>query len=183
MISLIEVIDLCFIHGPYAPVSAADNISWLQEMRQEGKIRYLGISNHSTGGHKEVLATTRIDATQPCYGILWKAIEHDGLREWCMQNSVAITPFSPLAQGLLTGKYNTGTPRPTDDRSRNLLFRPGRFEKCLKVCELLQSIAGKYDKTVAQVAINWTTYAPWGQTFPIVGARSPEQLYRKMSDL
>ena len=172
----IDCIDLCYIHGPDASISAGENISYMEEMRREGKMRYTGISNFSAKDHEEVLAAARIDATQPCYGILWRSIEEDGLRDWCLKNSVAITPFSPLAQGILTGKYNSGRPLPTDYRSRNLLFQPGRFEKCLSVCDRLAEIGAKYGKSVAQVAINWTTYAPWGMTFPIVGARSPEQV-------
>ena len=172
----IDCIDLCFIHGPHAATPIAESVGTIDEMRREGKLRHIGVSNFSIRHHKEALATARIDATQPCYGVLWRAIEHDGLRQWCVENEVAITPFSPLAQGLLTGKYNAGAALPTDYRSRNLLFQPGRFERCLEICDKLAEIGGQYGKSVAQVAINWTAYAPWGVSFPMVGARSPDQV-------
>jgi aryl-alcohol dehydrogenase-like predicted oxidoreductase len=76
---------------------------------------------------------------------------------------------------MLTGKFRSLAAAPKDVRGRNILFTPGRFERCMRVVEAVEKIGAKYGKTIAQTAIAWCIQSPY-VTSAIVGARTPEQV-------
>jgi aryl-alcohol dehydrogenase-like predicted oxidoreductase len=171
----VETIDLYYIHGPKVGLPVGEQIGYLAELRQEGKIRAIGVSNFRLSQHQEAYAAVPFQASQPCYGPLWHEIEDNGVGAWCREHNVAVMPFSPLAHGLLTGKFRTLEDVPQDRRQANLLLKPERFPLCLKVVDKVAEIGARYGKTIAQTSLAWCNQSP-DVTSAIVGARSVEQV-------
>jgi aryl-alcohol dehydrogenase-like predicted oxidoreductase len=117
----------------------------------------------------------KIDVIQPCYSLLWRFIDEDIL-PYCIDNNISIIPYSPLGQGILTGKMNQNYEfKAEDKRTTTPLFLPENFDNALEVTEKVIEIGKKYHKTSAQTAIKWVMQAK-GMTAPIVGARNKEQV-------
>lgn len=174
-----DYIDVYFIHYPSDDVPIEETMEAMQELKEEGKIRVIGLSNFSLEQMKEALRIARYEVIQPCYNLLWRFIEKDVL-PFCRENEIGIVAYSPLAQGLLTGKFTKDWTFPEGDgRKRAPLFQPEWFSQCIDVAEALKPFAEKYGKTQAQVAINWIN-AQSGITSSIVGARRPEQIQENL---
>ncbi|MCC7494333.1 MAG: aldo/keto reductase [Fimbriimonadaceae bacterium] len=171
----VETIDLLQIHWPNSQGEPfAETLGAMQELQQEGKLRALGVSNFSAAQLAECLATTRIDSLQPPYNLLWRHVETATL-PFCGQHELGVICYSPLAQGLLSGKYDQ-TNRPHDGtRPRNLLWHGRCFEVALQVVDALRRIAAAHNSTCAQVALAWLLHQP-GVTSVIAGAKRPDQV-------
>lgn len=170
----IECIDLYQVHYPSPRIPIADTIGAMDEIRRAGKVRFVGVSNFSVEQMQQAVATARIDTCQPPFNVFWRQIDDDVL-PFCREHNIAVLPYSPLAQGLLTGKFRGRADIPDDIRANNKLFAEGIFEQCLEVVGMMEQIAQGHCKTIAQTAIAWTLQTP-GITAPIVGARNPAQV-------
>ncbi len=172
----LERIDLYQVHYPSPRIPIEDTIGAMAEIQQAGKIRWIGVSNFDLEQMNRAVATARIETCQPPFNVFWRQIDEDVL-PFCVEHEIAVIPYSPLAQGLLTGKFRKreDIPGEGDIRSKNKLFAPGIFEQCLAVVEYMEGVAAKHGKTLVQTAIAWTLQFP-GITAPIVGARRPDQL-------
>ncbi len=146
----------------------------MDEIRRAGKTRFVGVSNFSLEQMKEAVATAKIDTCQPPFNVFWREID-DTVLPFCREHGIAVLPYSPLAQGLLAGKFRSRADIPGDIRARNKLFAEGIFEQCLDVVSFIETVGARYGKTIAQTAINWTIHQP-GITSAIVGARRPAQV-------
>lgn len=173
----LDCIDLYQLHYPNPNVPVADQVGAMAEIQAAGKIRWIGVSNFSLDQMREAVATARIETLQPPYNVFWRQYEEDGTIPFCAENDISVIPYSPLAQGLLAGRFRSldDVPGDEDIRSRNKLLAPDILVKCLPVVERLEAIAQAHGKTLVQAAIAWTIAAP-GITAPIVGARRPSQL-------
>jgi myo-inositol catabolism protein IolS len=171
----IDYIDLYQVHYPSPKIPIADTIGAMDEIRKAGKVRFVGVSNFSLEQMQQAVATAKIDTCQPPYNVFWRQFDADVL-PFCRENGIAVIPYSPLAQGLLTGKFQDRSTIPADIRSHSKLFAEGIFEQCMQVVrDVIEPIARAHDKTLAQTAIAWTLQTP-GITAPIVGARTPQQV-------
>lgn len=169
-----DFIDLYQIHYPLPKYPVAEAVQAMEEIRQAGKIRYIGVSNFNLQQMQEAVAAAKINTCQPPYNVFWRQFEDDVI-PFCAENDIAVLPYSTLAQGLLTGKFRSRSDIPDDIRSNNKLFSEGIFEQCVEVVELVEEIGQRYDRSPAQTALAWTMQAP-GITAPIVGARTQKQL-------
>lgn len=171
----IETIDLIQIHWPNTKGQPfAETIAAMDELRQEGKVRVLGVSNFTPENMAECLETARIDSLQPPYNLLWRHIEGEVL-PFTREHNIGVVTYSPLAQGLLTGKYHKDN-RPQDGtRPRNLLWHGEYFEVALKVNDVLREIGAAHGASCAQVALAWLLHQP-GVTSVIAGAKRPSQV-------
>ncbi|MCE5218645.1 aldo/keto reductase [bacterium] len=171
----IDYIDLYQVHYPSPRIPIADTIGAMDEIRKAGKVRFVGVSNFSLEQMQQAVATAKIDTCQPPYNVFWRQYDADVL-PFCRENGIAVIPYSPLAQGLLTGKFQDRSTIPADIRSHSKLFAEGIFEQCVQaVRDVIEPIARAQDKTLAQTAIAWMLQTP-GITAPIVGARTPQQV-------
>jgi len=171
----IDYIDLYQVHYPNPHIPISETMGAMAEIQKMGKIRYIGVSNFSVEQMREALKTTRFESCQPPYNIFWREIE-DEILPFCREHNIGVITYSPLAQGLLTGKFTSRSQiSPDDIRSKNKLFQKEIFEKCLKVIEYMKEIAVEQKKTLAQLALNWVIHQP-GITSAIVGAKRPSQL-------
>lgn len=170
-----DYVDIYFIHYPSnMGIPIGDTMSALNKLKDEGKIKCIGVSNFS----KEQLIEARkygpIDVIQPCYSLLWRFLDLEEMN-YCKENNIGIISYSTLAQGLLTGKFDKDKKRPQDSRSHVPLFQEPWYSKALDVTEALKPFAEKYDVTLAQLAIRWVMEQD-GITAPIVGAKRSSQV-------
>ncbi|OCQ91317.1 aldo/keto reductase [Nostoc sp. MBR 210] len=173
-----DYIDLYQIHWPAGAfnseiVPIAETMKALNELKQQGKIRAIGVSNFSGAQLAEASQYGRIDSLQPPYSLFWRAVEKDAM-PYCIENQISILAYSPLAQGLLTGKFTRGQKfAPEDNRSSNKLFQGENFERAHQALDKLRPIAERHHCTLAQLALAWLIAQP--QANAIAGARYPEQ--------
>lgn len=171
----VDCVDLYQVHYPSRTVPVSRIIEEMVKIQEAGKIRYIGVSNFSVNQMEEALEAGKFISCQPPYNIFWREIEVKGILSFCRENNIGVIVYSPLAQGLLTGKFTTRAQIPNDIRSRNKLFREGIFGKALEVIEYMRETAEHHDKTLAEVALNWVIQQA-GITSAIMGAKRPSQL-------
>ncbi|MCF7973697.1 MAG: aldo/keto reductase [Phycisphaerae bacterium] len=173
----IETIDLYQMHRP----EPAEDIEWAWEtmakLRDQGKVRYLGVSNCTIEQMDLLSHIARIDSAQPLYSMIHREIEPD-LFDYCRERNMGILPYSSMGRGLLTGKFDHRrlTNLAEDDhRHRYPDFQEPRFSATLELVNQLKRMADHDKRTVAQLALAWTLRRP-EITSTIVGARRPEQI-------
>ena len=172
----IDYLDIYFIHypDPTGSVPIGETMEALNRLKDQGKIRAIGLSNFSLKQMKEAAKYARIDVNQPCYNLLWRFIDKKIL-PYCIQNGISTIPYSSLAQGLLSGKY-TVEERPTSDGRRiSALCQSPYYEDAMPVVECVVGLAEKYATSPACVALKWLMDRP-GITAPIVGISRTSQL-------
>ncbi len=173
-----DYIDLYQIHWPSGAFNSGivpieETMSALNLLKKQGKIRAIGVSNFSHTQLAEAANYGRIDSLQPPYSLFWRQVEQDAL-PYCIENNISILAYSPLAQGLLTGKFALGHQfDPADNRAKNKLFEGENFERAQQALQQLRPIALDHNCTLAQLALAWLIAQP--QANAIAGARYPEQ--------
>jgi aryl-alcohol dehydrogenase-like predicted oxidoreductase len=173
-----DYIDLYQVHwpDPTGKVPIAETIGALKDLVQEGKIRHIGVSNFSVEQLREAQAIAPIVSLQSPYNLLQRKAEQAEL-PYAAASGIGFIPYSPLAQGLLTGKFSKDSVLPDDDVriQLNPLFQKERFEAALRKVERLKEIAAKYGKTPGQVALRWLAANP-AVTSIIAGAKTAAQV-------
>ena len=171
----VEYIDLYQVHWPDKNTPFAETAGALEQFVQEGKIRYMGVSNYDATQMREFEKTRKLDSLQPPYHLFRRDIEKDIL-PYCREHGVGVLVYGPLAHGLLAGSYTSKTVFASDDwRSKSPLFHGKLFEQNLGVVERLKDLARQLGITVAQLAVAWVLANP-AVDVAIVGARRPQQL-------
>jgi aryl-alcohol dehydrogenase-like predicted oxidoreductase len=171
-------IDLYQIHWPSGSfgserVPIEETLRALVHLQETGKIRAIGVSNFSLGQLQEAMQYARIDSLQPPYSLFWRGIERE-LRPYCVAHNITILAYSPLAQGLLTGRFGPNHQFPQGDvRASNQLFQGDVYQRALTTVEQLRPMAERHHCSLAQLALAWVMAQP--QTGAIAGARHPEQ--------
>ena len=173
-----DYIDLYQIHWPPGSfggekVPLEETMRAMTDLKAQGKIRAIGVSNFSRSQLEEAAAFGRIDSLQPPYSLFWRKVETDGL-PYCRENQIAVLAYSPMAQGLLTGKFGPDHKfAKGDHRFKNKLFQPENYERVQKALEKLRPIAAANHITLGQLALAWVISQPG--TCAIAGARNSEQ--------
>ncbi len=167
-------LDLLQTHWQDASTPIADTMAELEKLKQEGKIRAIGASNCSPGELVAYLAAGQLDSLQEKYSMLDRGLEKQ-LLPLARERNVSVLAYSPLAQGLLTGKVKLGRRFTGDDlRRNNPRFTAENLRKVAALLKDLAPVAAARRATIAQVVIAWTAARP-GITFVLCGAREPEQ--------
>ena len=167
-------IDLYQCHWPDPTTPLEDTMEALLDLRQQGKIREIGVSNFTPEMIRRCLAVGPVASDQPRYSLLDRSIEQDVL-PFCRENGVGVIVYSPIAQGLLTGKVTPDREFPPGDlRGAHRWFTRENRQKVLEALEGVRDIAEAHRCTFGQLAIAWVIHQP-GITSAIVGARSPGQ--------
>ncbi|MBD2341210.1 aldo/keto reductase [Calothrix sp. FACHB-156] len=173
-----DYIDLYQIHWPSGAfnteiVPIEETMNALNFLKKQGKIRAIGVSNFSREQLAQAAQYGRIDSLQPPYSLFWRPVEKE-LMPYCVEHQISILAYSPLAQGLLTGKFSPGHQfDPADNRAKNRLFQGENFERAQQALDKLRPIAETHNATLAQLALAWLIAQP--QTNAIAGARYPQQ--------
>jgi aryl-alcohol dehydrogenase-like predicted oxidoreductase len=173
-----DVIDLYQIHWPAGSfgsrqVPIEETMRAMTDLKAQGKIRAVGVSNFSRAQLEEAARYGRIDSLQPPYSLLWRQAERDAL-PYCAANDITVLAYSPMAQGILAGRFGAApTFEKGDHRRGHRLFQPDIYPQVLKAVERLGPIARRRGVSLAQLALAWVLSHP--DTCAIAGARSPAQ--------
>ena len=173
-----DYLDLYQIHWPSGSfdneeVPISETMKALNKLKEDGKIRALGVSNFNRQQLEEASQYGRIDSLQPPYSLFWRKIENEAV-PYCVENNISVLAYSSMAQGLLTGKFKPGYQfAEGDHRSANVLFQGENFKRAQTALEQLEPIAQKHNCTLAQLSLAWLIAQP--QTQAIAGARTATQ--------
>ena len=178
-----DYIDLYQSHAYDASTPLEETMRAFDDLVRQGKVRYVGCSNYPAWrlakalwiSDKQNLA--RYDALQPHYSLVHRAEFERELMPLCLDQGVAVIPYSPLAGGFLTGKYRRGQPAPKTTRSGSVQ----RYlnEKNFALVDRLAAMGQARGKTVSQMALAWQLSNP-AVTSPIIGARTVNQLQESL---
>ena len=172
-----EVIDLYQIHWPRPDEDIEEGWQALAELKEEGKVRHIGVSNFDAGQMGRADGIAPVETLQPPYNMLRREVE-DEILPYARENDIGVIVYSPMASGLLSGKMTRGRVEgmPSDDwRRNNEQFNDPKLSKNLELVEKLRDVGERHDKSPAEVAIAWTLRHP-AVSAAIVGGRRPEQV-------
>ena len=171
----IDTIDMYMIHWPNPVEYIEEAWETFVELKKEGKIRNIGVSNFSIEQMELLKPIHPIAFLEPPYSMLERKVE-EGLLEYCQKNNIGVIVYSPLQQGLLTGAIKSLDDLAADDvRRRNPLFKEPAFTANLNLAKELAPIAKKYGRSLAQLAIAWVLRRP-EVTSAITGPRVPSEI-------
>ncbi len=173
----VERIDLYQIHWPDDSTPIEDSWGAMVRLVEEGKVRWIGVSNYDVARLEACEGIHHVDSLQPPFSLIRRDVAAKEI-PWCLEHGTGVIAYSPMASGLLTDHWTTDRvdALPPDDwRRRFPRFRRPAVERNLALRDALQPIAQRHGVTVAAVAVAWTLAWP-GVTGAIVGARSPEQV-------
>ena len=177
-----DYIDLYQVHWPRSGTPVAETVEAMQKLKQAGKIRAFGVSNFGASYLSELMEVGGTQSNQLCYSALWRPIEHD-VQPICVENDISILCYSPLAQGLLTGKFVSADDVP-EGRARTRLFskdrpqsrheEPGCETEAFEAVARIRGICEETGEPMARVALAWLLHRP-AVTSVISGARNADQ--------
>ena len=173
----VDTIDLYQIHWPEPEDEIEEGWETMARLKEEGKVRWIGVSNFSREQMERAQKIAPITSLQPPYSIVSPEIEGSQL-PYCEANNIGVLVYSPMKSGLLSGRMTREriVNMPDDDfRKRTAHFQEPLLTRNLELVELLREIGSKYGRTPGEVAIAWTLRRP-AVTAAIVGLRSPEQV-------
>jgi aryl-alcohol dehydrogenase-like predicted oxidoreductase len=172
----IDVIDLYQVHWP---VDGDIEEAWemMAQLRSEGKVRYIGVSNYNVGLIKKCQKIALVSSLQPAYSLISREYEKEVL-PYCNANGIGVIVYSPMGSGLLTGamtRERIASLPPDDWRRNSPYFKEPAITKNLDLVEKLRSIGKRNGRSAGEVAIAWTLQNP-AVTAAIVGGRSAWQV-------
>jgi len=173
----VETIDLYQVHWPNPEAEIEEGWEALARLREQGKIRWIGVSNFNVEKMKRLQAIAPITSLQPPYSMLRRAIEAEIL-PYAQANNIGVINYSPMVSGLLTGKMSAErvAAMPADDwRKKAPEFNEPRLARNLKLVDLLREIGSGHGIPPGVVAVAWTLHHP-AVTAAIVGGRSARQV-------
>ncbi len=155
-------IDLYQVHQPWGFSSEVKEMEAMANLVREKKIKFVGVSNFSASKMRRAWETLQKEginlvSNQVQYNLLNRKIESNGILKTAMELGITIIAYSPLAQGMVTGKFhdNPELLKNIGFRKYSSLFKPKGLEKSRPVIELVKELALKYEKTPSQIALNW----------------------------
>ena len=175
-----DYVDLFLIHWPDESRPFQEPMEAFQDFKEEGKIRYGGVSNFSVPQMEECLEHFPIVCNQVGYSLFDRRMEEEVL-SFCLKHGIGVMSHGSLAYGLLTGAMTPDTKFDDDDwRSRGVafglpLFEQEHFAKNLATVEKLKKLAAAHDRTVAQLAVAWVISNPT-LTVALTGIRNSREI-------
>jgi aryl-alcohol dehydrogenase-like predicted oxidoreductase len=173
----IDAIDLYQIHWPNPETDIEEGWSTLSELKREGKVRNIGVSNFNVEQLQRAMAIDRVDTLQPPYSLIRPEVEAEIL-PYCEKNEIGVIVYSPMMSGLLSGRMTREriSNLPNDDwRKTNPEFQEPRLYRNLWLAELLKNIGRHHGLSAGEVAIAWALRLS-AVNGAIVGGRNPEQV-------
>jgi aryl-alcohol dehydrogenase-like predicted oxidoreductase len=179
-----DYIDVYYLHWPNWEIPFEVTMGEMQRLKDEGKVRYVGISNFGKRDMEAILEVSHVEVNQLAYNLLFRAIEYE-IIPTCLEHDVSVAPYSPMLHGILTGKFETLADIP-DGRARTRHFSsekrpmtrhggPGAEEKTAKALNRIREISAEAGVPMAQLSLAWLLSRPAVATV-IAGARNPEQI-------
>lgn len=177
-----DYIDLYQLHRPDPFTPLKETLTTLNDLVREGKIRYIGCSNFQAWQLEKALRISEVNglepfiSVQPRYNVMDRDIERE-LLPLCIEEGIGVIPYSPLAGGVLSGKYQLGKPAPEGSRGQ---LRPEMVTRYLDnrsqtILQELEKIGSETQMSMSQLSLAWLITNPT-ITAPIIGASKLEQL-------
>ena len=173
----LDCIDLYQMHWPEPDEDIEEGWATMAKLQQEGKVRWIGVSNFSVGQLERIAPIASITSLQPPYSMLVRGSE-EALLPYALQNGIGVIVYSPMRNGLLSGGMTTervAAFAEDDFRRRTPDFQEPALTRNLQVADLLKAIGTRHGSTAGEVAIAWTLRHP-AVSGAIVGMRSPAQV-------
>lgn len=168
-----DYIDLFYIHFPDDKTPKAEAVGALQRLKEQGKIRAIGVSNFNIEQLKEANQDGYLEVLQSHYNLFNRTAEEE-LFPYVEEQEISFIPYFPLAKGLLTGKYRRDTPL-TENQKKHPLFKEDAYFSNLEKIDELHKIASEKKCQVGHVVLAWyLTRKPIHAVIP--GAKTPEQI-------
>lgn len=185
----LEYVDIFYHHRPDPETSLEETMEALDHIVRQGKALYVGISNYNKEQTEKAYRILKEQKTpfiihQPSYSMLNRWIEEDGLKDYLWDNGIGCIAFSPLAQGVLTGKYLKGIPADSRIGSGKspYLHKSDITEDKLAKVQALNAIADKRGQSLTQLALSWIL-RDGKVTSVLIGASKPEQILENIKAL
>jgi aryl-alcohol dehydrogenase-like predicted oxidoreductase len=172
----VDVIDLYQIHWPQPDEDIEEGWSAVAQLQNEGKVRWIGVSNFDVPQMERCRGIAPITSLQPPYSAISPEVESEIL-PYCLEHGIGVIVYSPMKSGLLTGKMTKERVAafPEDDfRKRAPAFQEPALSKNLELADLMRSMGDRHGRSAGEVAIAWTLRHA-AVTAAIVGMRSPGQ--------
>lgn len=173
----VDVIDLYQIHWPEPDEDVEEGWATLAKLKEEGKVRWIGVSNFNAEQLCRAQKIAPITSLQPPYSLIRREIETDVL-PFCAVHNVGVIAYSPMGSGLLTGAMTRERVEnlPEDDwRRRGPQFQEPLLTRNLKIADKLKEIAARHNRSAGEAALAWVLHNPV-VTGAIVGVRNAEQV-------
>jgi len=171
----VEHVDLYQIHSWNPAYSIAASMETMARLQEQGKTRYIGISNFNAAQMEQALRSAQFHSSQPRYNLIDRQIEAEDI-PFCQRQGIGILAHSPLGKGLLTGRYRPGHRFADDDeRAQFPRFQGETFARYVAVADRLGEIAAARGLSLVQLSIAWILRLPT-LTCVLVGARNPQQV-------
>ena len=167
-----DYIDLYYIHWPNADIAIEETMEAFNLLKQQGKIRAIGVSNFNKAQMESVCRCAQLDGLQPEYNLLTRGIETEDL-PFCAANDVSVLTYNSIAKGILSGAFHFGGKVVTDFRTAKPLFQPDALQKETPLLVLLRDVAATHGVTLSQVAIA-ASLAHAGVSSTIVGTQNEQ---------
>lgn len=169
-----DYIDLYQIHWPDVTTPISESMEAVEQLIEQGKIRYAGVCNYNAAEVKEAQEHINLVSNQVPYSMVLRNIEEDVV-PFCIANNISILAYSPLQRGLLTGKIKPGHKFAEGDHRKSLYyFKDESIARTNVFLDKLRPLAKEKNATLSQLVIRWTIERP-GITIALVGARNKEQ--------
>lgn len=143
-----DYIDLYYIHFPDDNTPKDQAVAALQELKEQGKIKAIGVSNFTLDQLKEANKDGYVDVVQLEYNLLHR--ENEAVLQYCVDHQITFIPYFPLASGILAGKYDENT-KFSDHRTTRRDFKPGVFEENVRRVNALEKIAAAHQTSIANI--------------------------------
>ncbi|HHO5063341.1 TPA: aldo/keto reductase [Staphylococcus aureus] len=167
-----DYIDLYYIHFPDDNTPKDQAIAALQELKEQGKIKAIGVSNFTLDQLKEANKDGYVDVVQLEYNLLHR--ENEAVLQYCVDHQITFIPYFPLASGILAGKYDENT-KFSDHRTTRRDFIPGVFEENVRRVKALESLAAAHQTSIANIVLAFYLTRPAIDVI-IPGAKRAEQV-------
>ncbi len=170
-----DVIDLLLVHWPDPNVPFNETFAALVQLKEEGKVRHIGVSNFSQAQMEEASQYCEIEAYQPQYSMVSRKSEE--LCRWAAEQGMGVMAYGALGGGILTGRYRTVQEfAPMDSRNRFYpFFKEPLFSQVMELLQVMEKIAADHGRTLAQVALQWTAAKDFISTC-LVGAQTKDKV-------
>lgn len=179
-----RAVDLYLIHQPKPDHQIEQGWSTLNELKREGLVRYVGVSNFSLEQLARAEAIAPVDAIEPRYSLVHREIEQQGILKHCEQAGIGVIAYSPMASGLLTGRMTAAriARLPNDDwRRGHDDFQPPALDASLALAAKLEALGHAINRSPGAMACAWALADP-RVTACIVGFRTAEQVADVLGD-
>ncbi|HCX9501253.1 TPA: aldo/keto reductase [Staphylococcus aureus] len=167
-----DYIDLYYIHFPDDNTPKDQAVAALQELKEQGKIKAIGVSNFTLDQLKEANKDGYVDVVQLEYNLLHR--ENEAVLQYCVDHQITFIPYFPLASGILAGKYDENT-KFSDHRTTRRDFIPGVFEENVRRVKALESLAAAHQTSIANIVLAFYLTRPAIDVI-IPGAKRAEQV-------